>query len=370
MDKNRVFLIVLDSFGIGNAPDADMFDDTGSNTLQTLHQSGRLNIPNLKKLGLGHIDDVNIDSHANPIGQYGRLVEYSVSKDTTTGHWEMMGIISNKKWPTFPHGFDKEFIDGLKKITDRPILCNKPYSGTEVLKDYGQEAVDKQGIILYTSADSVVQIAAHTDVVRYNELIDICKKTRELSNKYGIGRVIARPFNGRAPYFERDNARRKDFAMNPPFNYLNELYNKNKNVVAIGKIGDIFNMSGITRAIHTDNNGQGMAVTELMLNEDFDLCFTNLVDFDMLYGHRRDTYGYVQAMNEFDKWLGNFITKLKDNDTLIITADHGCDPAYKGSDHTRECTPVLIYHKNILPHNLGTMVGFDNIMKYCKSFLD
>lgn len=369
--KNRVFLIVLDSFGIGDAPDASMFGDNGANTLNTLYQSGRLSIPNLKRLGLCSIDGVSIESSIKPIGQYGRLIERSVSKDTITGHWEMMGLISKEKWPTFPNGFDEEFVNRLKKITNRPILCNKPYSGTEVLKVYGKEAVDRGGIILYTSADSVVQIAAHTDVVPYEELISICAAVRNLCDRYGIGRVIARPFFGKGPDFIRDNARRKDFSLPPLFTYLNELNKNGKKVVSIGKIKDIFNMSGISHAIPTKDNRDGMKCIDSMIDSyNFDLCFANLVDFDMVYGHRRDIIGYVNAINEFDRWLGNFIHKMNENDTLIITADHGCDPAYKGTDHTRECVPVLVYHAGIVPYNLGTRVGFDNIMKICKSFLD
>lgn len=359
----RIFLIVLDSFGIGNAPDAEKFGDLGANTLKSISSSKYFHIDTLKKLGLFNIETITYqEEHPNPIGKYGVLTEISAGKDTTTGHFEMAGIISEKPFPTYPNGFPKEIIDEFTKQTGRNVICNKPYSGTKVIADYGNEHLETGSLIVYTSADSVFQIAAHKRIVPVDKLYDYCITARKiLQGENCVARVIARPFDSEAPFIRTDE--RRDFSIEPPTNtILDKLKSKGFDVISVGKIGDIFAHRGITEENHSHSNTEGMSITFNKLSSDFNgLCFTNLVDFDMKYGHRRDTDGYAKAISDFDKWLGSFIKNMLDNDLLIITADHGCDPKYKGTDHTREQVPLLLYSKNIVPENLGCYRGYFKI---------
>ena len=360
----RVFVIVLDSFGIGAAPDAASFGDAGANTLSGVNKTGILSIPNMTAMGLGTIDGVEcLEKASAPTATVARLQERSMGKDTTTGHWEMAGIISESPMPTFPNGFPKELIEAFEKKVGRKTLCNLPYSGTDVIRDYGKEQVETGALIVYTSADSVFQIAAHEDVVPVDELYDICRTAREmLCGEYGVGRVIARPFVGTYPDFKRSE-NRKDFSLVPPADtMLNNLSKKGYDVIGVGKIGDIFAMSGITETHPTHNNTEGMAKALEIIQKDFNgLCFVNLVDFDMKYGHRQDAKGYAEALNEFDAWLSKTLPLLNDDDVLIVTADHGCDPTDNSTDHTREYVPFLMYSKSIDAKNLGTISGFDFI---------
>ena len=371
--SRRVCLVVLDSFGIGAAPDAASFGDTGANTLAGVASTGVLSIPNLTSLGLGCIDGVScIEKVSPPRAQIARLQERSMGKDTTTGHWEMAGIISAAPMPTFPNGFPQDFIDAFEAAVGRGTLCNLPYSGTDVIRDYGKEHVETGKLIVYTSADSVFQVAAHEDIVPVDELYEICRTARKmLTGEYSVGRVIARPFVGAHPDFKRSE-NRKDFSLIPPTDtMLNKLSNLGFDALGVGKIGDIFAMSGITETFPTHNNTEGMEKATELLGHDFNgLCFINLVDFDMKYGHRQDPVGYANALNEFDTWLGKAIPMLKDEDMLIITADHGCDPTDNSTDHTREYVPCLVYGKEIQPQNLGTILGFDHICNTVYKFLE
>ena len=360
----RVFVIVLDSFGIGAAPDAADFGDAGANTIKGVAGTGILSLPNMISLGLGNIDGVNaVKKVDSPKATYARLEERSRGKDTTTGHWEMAGIISESPMPTFPNGFPRELLDAFEAKVGRGTLCNLPYSGTDVIRDYGKEHVETGKLIVYTSADSVFQVAAHEDIVPVDELYAICRTAREmLTGEYGVGRVIARPFIGTAPDFKRTENRR-DFSLLPPKDtMLNKLSAAGLDVIGVGKIGDIFAMSGLTETHPTHNNGEGMAKAYELLDRDFHgLCFVNLVDFDMKYGHRQDAVGYAEALNAFDSWLGGALLKLRPDDVLIITADHGCDPTDESTDHTREYVPFLMCGEGIPEKNLGTTLGFDYI---------
>ena len=362
--SQRVFLVVLDSFGIGAAPDAADFGDAGANTLASVAGTDVLSIPNLTKLGLGTVDGVSsIEKTEAPLATVARLQERSMGKDTTTGHWEMAGIISDAPMPTFPEGFPPELMDAFEAAVGRGTLCNLPYSGTDVIRDYGKEHVETGKLIVYTSADSVFQIAAHEEIVPIEELYEICRTAREmLTGKYGVGRVIARPFIGTAPDFKRTE-NRKDFSLVPPEDtMLNKLSSRGFDVIGVGKIGDIFAMSGLTETYPTHNNTEGMAKTTELLDRDFNgLCFVNLVDFDMKYGHRQDPVGYANALNEFDAWLGKTLPALRDDDALIITADHGCDPCDNSTDHTREYVPFFVYGRGLPAKNLGTISGFDHV---------
>ena len=364
MKYNRIFLIVLDSFGIGNAPDAEKFGDFGANTLKSISKSVKFNIANLKKLGLQNIDGIELANYDSPIGKFGALQELSAGKDTTIGHFEIAGIISKKPMPTYPDGFPIEIIKEFEKQTGCGTLCNRPYSGTQVIADYGEEHIKTGNLIVYTSADSVFQIAAHTDVVPLEKLYEYCKIARKiLVGEHAVGRVIARPFNGEYPFAR--TADRHDFSIEPSEDtMLDKLKENNFDVISIGKIADIFANCGITEKHYTHSNDEGMQKTLELLNKDFNgLVFTNLVDFDMKYGHRRDVDGYANAISEFDNWLNDFIPKMQNNDLLIITADHGCDPAYKGTDHTREQVPLIMYSKDIVSENLGTIQGYNYISK-------
>ena len=364
MKYNRIFLIVLDSFGIGNAPDAEKFGDFGANTLKSISKSEKFSIQNLTKLGLCNINGVELDDCPLPIGKFGALQELSAGKDTTIGHFEIAGIISDKPMPTYPDGFPEEIINEFEKQTGCGTLCNKTYSGTEVIANYGEEHIKTGKLIVYTSADSVFQIAAHTDVVPLEKLYEYCKIARKiLQGEHAVGRVIARPFNGVYPFTR--TADRHDFSVEPPEDtMLDELKTNNFDVISVGKIADIFANRGITEKYYTHSNDKGMSKALELIEKDFKgLVFTNLVDFDMKYGHRRDVDGYANAISEFDNWLNEFIPKMQDNDLLIITADHGCDPAFKGTDHTREQVPFLMYSKDIKPENLGTIKGYNYISR-------
>ena len=360
----RVFLIVLDSFGIGQMPDAESFGDVGVNTLGACATSSKLDIPNMTAAGLGNIDGVTcLPKAAAPTGAFARLRESSMGKDTTIGHWEIAGVISPQPLPTFPNGFPREVLDAFEKETGRGVLCNLPYSGTEVIKDYGREHVQTGDLIVYTSADSVFQIAAHESVVPPEQLYDDCRIARKiLTGKYGVGRVIARPFEGEWPYTR--TSRRHDFSLEPPAKtMLDAVVDAGQDMIAVGKIHDIFAGRGMTEFTYTSGNTDGLAKTLAYADKAFHgLCFVNLVDFDMLYGHRRNPDGYAAALQEFDSWLPGFLEKLGEDDCVIITADHGCDPGYrKHTDHTREYIPMIALGKKIRPVNLGTRAGFCDI---------
>lgn len=360
----RVFLIVLDSLGIGNAPDAKIFGDEGSNTLRTISKSEYYHTPNMLKLGLGNIDGVDyLDYDSERIGVYARLEEASMGKDTTIGHWEMAGIISKNPLPTYPEGFPKEVLDEFTRRTGREIICNKPYSGTDVIRDYGKEHIETGKLIVYTSADSVFQIAAHEDIVPIDELYKYCEIAREiLQGEYGVGRVIARPFIGSEGNFTR-TGNRHDFSLLPADNMLDALVAAKYETYGIGKIYDIFAGKGVEHTQRTKNNIEGMEKSIELLKKDFTgLGFINLVDGDMIYGHRRDIDGYAKSIAKFDDQLGTFISKMNDDDIVMITADHGCDPGYKGTDHTRECVLFLAYGKGLKKDiNLGTRKTYADI---------
>ena len=361
----RAFLIVLDSLGAGAMPDAEEFGDSGASTLGSLKKSDALKISNLLDMGLGNIDSLSfLGSVSSPIASYARMSEASKGKDTTIGHWEIAGHISNSPLPTFPNGFPDDLITEFSRISGKGVLCNRPYSGTDVIRDFGEEHLRSEKLIVYTSADSVFQIAAHEEVLGVDELYAVCEKARAmLVGKYGVGRVIARPFAGKAPNFYRTDLRR-DFSLEPPKRLLPEaFFDTGLDSIAIGKIGDIFADKKFTKKVLTHSNDEGMAVAEDFLSKDFSgLCFINLVDFDMKYGHRRDVLGYTEALNAFDRFIGDFIKKMRYGDILFITADHGCDPAFSAStDHTREYTPLLIYSNDIIPEKFGTRTTFADI---------
>ena len=364
----RVFLIVLDSFGIGEMPDAKDFGDEGSNTLLSVTKSKYFNAPTLSKLGLFNIDGCSVAGKpiSNPLGSFARLGETSKGKDTTIGHWEIGGLISSKPFPTYPNGFPKEIIDEFERQSGYKTICNKPYSGTQVILDYGEEHLKTKSLIVYTSADSVFQIAAHEDIVPVKELYRVCEIARKiLVGENGVGRVIARPFIGEYPAFTR-TANRHDFSLTPPRDtILDVLKNNDLDTISVGKIYDIFAGKGIKEFVRTTSNSDGMAKTDEYINKDFNgLCFVNLVDFDMLYGHRNDVDGYAKAITEFDKWLSSFLPKLKEDDCVILTADHGCDPITPSTDHSREYIFALIYGKKIKSGiNLGTRKTFADIGK-------
>lgn len=362
----RIFLIVLDSFGIGAMPDSEKFGDVGVNTLRSCAASDKLRIPNMIAAGLGNIDGVDCLPKANdPLGAYARLTEQSMGKDTTIGHWEISGIISPEPLPTYPKGFPKEVLDAFEQATGRGVLCNLPYSGTDVIRDYGKEHMETGKWIVYTSADSVFQVAAHEDVVPLEELYDACRKARKiLRGKHGVGRVIARPFVGNPEEGFRRTANRHDFSLEPPAQtMLDAIKGAGLDCLAVGKIHDIFAGHGDTEYVFNKSNADGMAHTDDFAARRFNgLCFVNLVDFDMAYGHRRDVDGYANALSEFDVWLGDFLPELGAEDILMITADHGCDPAYTATtDHTREFVPLLVLGKQVKPVNLGTRASFADI---------
>lgn len=366
MDIKRVFLIILDSYGIGAAKDAKDFGDEGSNTLKTIISSKEYNTPNMANIGLFNIDGIDFkDGVRRPIGSYGRLEEASMGKDTTIGHWEIAGIISDSPLPTYPNGFPDYILDEFKEKTGKNVICNKPYSGTEVIKDYGNEHIKTGDLIVYTSADSVFQIAAHEDIVPIEKLYEYCHIARDiLKGKDGVGRVIARPFEGEYPF--KRTPRRHDYSLLPPKDtMLDYLEKANLDTIGIGKIYDIFAGKGINETTSIVNNIDGMEKTIALQGKDFTgLAFVNLVDFDMVYGHRNNIEGYAKAATKFDNQLGEFINNMKDDDVLIITADHGCDPGFKGTDHSREDVPLLVYGKSIKENNsLGTRNSFADVAK-------
>ena len=362
----RVFLIVLDSFGIGQMPDAAAFGDVGVNTLAACAASSKLHIPNMIAAGLGNIDGVTcLPKTDTPTGAFARLKEASMGKDTTIGHWEIAGIQSPNPLPTYPNGFPREVLDAFEAATGRGVLCNKPYSGTDVIRDFGAEHMETGKWIVYTSADSVFQVAAHEDVVPLEELYDACRKARQiLRGKHGVGRVIARPFVGTPETGFQRTSNRHDFSLEPPAEtMLDAIQASGLDCLAVGKIHDIFAGHGDTEHVFNKSNADGMAHTDDYAARDFSgLCFVNLVDFDMAYGHRRNVDGYASALTEFDTWLGSFLPKLGERDILMITADHGCDPSYTATtDHTREYVPLLVLGPKVKPVNLGTRPSFADI---------
>lgn len=361
----RVFLIVLDSVGIGEAPDAALFGDEGSNTLRSASRSPYFSMDNMARLGLFQIDGVSWGPQVEaPLGAVARLQELSAGKDTTIGHWELAGLVSEKPLPTYPNGFPKEVLDAFEKAVGRGVLCNRPYSGTKVIEDYGEQHLRTGDLIVYTSADSVFQIAAHEELVPPSLLYEYCEKARAiLTGEHGVGRVIARPFVGRPGQFSR-TANRHDFSLLPPAKtMLNVLSEAGFAVKAVGKIHDIFAGSGVTESVRTSGNAEGIERTLEYMDQEFEgLCFTNLVDYDMLYGHRNDVDGYARALTYFDQQLPRLMEKLGPEDLLFITADHGCDPGTASTDHSREYVPLVMYGQPI--HNrgsLGTRKGFCHV---------
>ena len=367
----RVFLIVLDSFGIGEAPDASEFGDTGSNTLRSISASPSFSIPNLTRLGFTYIDGIDYLPRCDTLNsRIARLSEKSRGKDTTVGHWEIAGVVSDKPLPVFPEGFPAELISQFENAVGRRVLCNKPYSGTQVIADYGEEHLKTGALIVYTSADSVFQIAAHESVIPPAQQYDICRTARRLlTGKYGVGRVIARPFTGEHPFTRTSN--RRDFSLEPPGQtMLDKLFASGRDVIAVGKIHDIFADRGITRTVTTKSNEDGINRTPEIAKTDFNgLCFVNLVDFDMLYGHRNDIDGYAAAISYFDSRLPELLACMGNDDILMITADHGCDPATPSTDHSREYTPFLAHGNSVKPENLGTLNGFTHISDYILDYL-
>ena len=361
----RVFLIVLDSCGCGEQPDSPAFGDVGVNTLRSCAQTGKLRIPNMVKAGIGNIEGLDFLGKTDaPTGAYARLTEASMGKDTTIGHWEIAGLISPDPLPTYPEGFPEEVLEPFRKATGRGVLANAPWSGTAVIEKFGEEHVRTGDLIVYTSADSVFQIAAHEEVVPPEQLYDYCRVARViLQGKHGVGRVIARPFVGEKGSYKR-TANRHDFSLEPPGKTLPDAVKEaGLDSIAVGKIYDIFAGRGTTEHVYNKSNADGMAHTTAYAGKDFHgLCFVNLVDFDMQFGHRRDAEGYANALNEFDAWLGTFLEQLGEEDLVLITADHGCDPAYMATtDHTREYVPLLALGKAVKPVDLGTRKSFADI---------
>ena len=362
----RIFLIVLDSFGIGAMPDSESFGDVGVNTLASCAATGKLHLPNMVAAGLGNIDGVTcLPKTDSPAGAVARLKEASMGKDTTIGHWEIAGLVSDQPLPTYPDGFPEEILAPFRAATGRGVLANAPWSGTAVLDEYGEEHMRTGDLIVYTSADSVFQIAAHEDIVPPEQLYEYCRIARKLLvGKHGVGRVIARPFVGSGKGAFTRTSNRHDFSLEPPrATMLDALQCAGLASIGVGKIYDIFAGVGVGEHVYNKSNTNGMEHTSHYAAQDFTgLCFVNLVDFDMVYGHRRNAEGYALALNEFDTWLGTFMEQLGDEDVVMITADHGCDPGYKATtDHTREYVPLLILGKQVKPVNLGTRASFADI---------
>ncbi|MEX1376753.1 MAG: phosphopentomutase [Eubacteriales bacterium] len=375
--NKKVTLIVLDGVGTGLAPDVKLFGDEGADTLgSVLKKYPDVNLPNMKKLGLMNMrNEFNNESHDVPenlLGSYGRCIEKSMGKDTTIGHWEMAGIITPKAFPTYPNGFPKEIIDEFTKRTGYGVLANKPASGTVIINELGQEHLATKKLIVYTSADSVFQIAAHDSIVPIEELYDICQKARDiLKGEHAVARVIARPFTGEYPNFTR-TADRKDFSLSPPADTMLDIIDKaGMETVGVGKIEDIFNKKGINKAIHSHGNPDCLEATLEEIKRDFaGILFVNLVDTDMVYGHRNDIEGFAKSLEATDEYIGKYMEMQNENDLLIITADHGVDPGYPGSDHTRECVPLLVYSKSIEGGKcLGTRESYTDIAVSCLEYL-
>lgn len=363
-NKKRVFLIILDSAGIGELPDAGNYGDEGSNTLLSASKSPFFDCPNLIKAGLFNIEGLNDNSTVcTPFAAYGKAAEKSAGKDTIVGHWEIAGIITDRPFPVYPEGFPMEVIGEFEKAIGIKTLCNKPYSGTEVIKDYGSEHLKTGYPIVYTSADSVFQLACHEDIYPVEKQYEMCEIAREiLKGDHAVARVIARPFAGSEGNFYR-TSNRKDFSLTPEDDTILDLVNlSGYDVIGIGKIYNIFSGRGITREYHTSSNAEGIEYIKQLQKEDFSgLCFANLVDFDMLYGHRNDVDGYAKALSEFDRALEEIVGNTAEGDLYIITADHGCDPGTPSTDHSREYVPVLCFGKGIKPKNIGVRDTFADI---------
>ena len=362
----RIFLIVLDSFGIGAMPDSESFGDVGVNTLASCATSAELKIPNMIAAGLGNIDGVTCLPKVDaPSGAHARLTEKSMGKDTTIGHWEIAGIVSPEPLPTYPQGFPAEVLEAFEAATGRGCLCNLPYSGTDVIRDYGEEQMKTGKWIVYTSADSVFQVAANEEIIPLEELYDACHKARNiLRGKHGVGRVIARPFVGNAADNFKRTSNRHDYSLEPATEtMLDAIKAAGKASIGVGKIHDIFAGIGTTEHVYNTSNLNGMEHATNYAKQDFEgLCFVNLVDFDMVFGHRRNIDGYAKALSEFDNWLGEFVETLGDEDLVMVTADHGCDPGSTATtDHTREYVPLLILGKGVKNVNLGTRESFADI---------
>lgn len=364
----RVFIVVLDSVGVGELPDADLYGDVGSHTLYAASTSSYFHMPNMKKLGLFHIDGVKekfpeVKESDSFDGTVARMAEKSKGKDTTTGHWEIAGIISESPFPTYPNGFPEEILKPFEERTGRKVICNLPYSGTDVIRDYGKEHVETGALIVYTSADSVFQIAAHEEVVPLAELYRYCEIARELLvGKHAVGRVIARPFLGTYPDYKR-TSNRHDFSLEPSLTFMDQMKAAGLDVLAVGKIFDIFAGKGITDTVRTHDNAEGIKMLIERMDRDFNgLCFVNLVDFDMIYGHRNDVDGYAKALTYFDEQLPRVLDKMREEDILIVTADHGCDPSTPSTDHSREYIPLVVYGNQIKGGlNLGTRASYSDI---------
>ena len=364
--NKRVMLIVLDSVGIGELPDAKEYGDVGSNTLRANYNTGKLIVPNLEKMGLFNIEGIDYAPKcSNPTASFARMAEASKGKDTTIGHWEISGLVSKNPLPTYPNGFPKELLDKFSEKTGRKVLCNLPYSGTKVLEDYAKEHMETGALIVYTSADSVFQVAAHEEIVPLEDLYTYCKLARELLvGEHALGRVIARPFVGNVEEGFTRTSNRKDFSLEPQGKTICDIIEANNiPTVGVGKIYDIFAGKGIAKSVKSKSNFDGMQKTIDMVKEGQDgFIFVNLVDFDMKFGHRNDVDGYAAALNEFDTQLGELIALLNEDDILMITADHGCDPTTEGSDHSREYVPMLIFGNSIKSGvDLGTRASFSDI---------
>ena len=362
----RIFLIVLDSCGAGEMPDAAKFGDFGVNTLKSCSTSSKLHIPTMVHCGLGNIEGLSyLGTDPAQTGACARMAEASMGKDTTIGHWEIAGVVSPNPLPTYPNGFPEEVLKPFREATGRGVLANAPWSGTEVIAKHGAEHMRTGDLIVYTSADSVFQIAAHEDIVPLEQLYEYCRIARKiLVGKHGVGRVIARPFIGNEKDGFTRTSNRHDFSLEPPAEtMLDAIKAAGQDVLAVGKIHDIFAGRGLTDYVYTKGNTDGLAKTMDYFKRDFQgLCFVNLVDFDMLYGHRRNIDGYAAALTEFDGWLAELLPQLGDEDLVMITADHGCDPAYtRTTDHTREYVPLLMAGKHLRPVNLGTRKSFADI---------
>lgn len=373
MKAKRVFLIVLDSCGAGELPDAADYGDVGSNTLGNTAQAvGGLKLPNFEKAGLGKITPIKGLSSEVKGGVFGKAAERSCGKDTTTGHWEITGIVSEKPFPTYPHGFPDDLLQKFIEQTGRGVLGNKVASGTAIIEELGAEHLATGKVIVYTSADSVFQIAAHEAIVPVNELYDMCEIARGLcSGEHAVGRVIARPFEGEVGAFHRTD-RRRDFSLEPPYNLLDALKSADRTVYGVGKIEDIFCFRGLTDSRHTHNNQETLDCVSELLDTEFEgLVFANCVDFDMLYGHRNDAAGYAAALEKVDEWLGENLAKLRSGDIMLITADHGCDPTTVSTDHSREYIPLVLFGPD-LPSgvDLGIRNTFADIAASIAEWLD
>ena len=367
----RIFVIVADSMGIGNAPDAEKYTDKGSNTFGHIAENAEVfNVPTLEKLGIGNIcTNTVVKPVENPIGVVASMEEISVGKDTLTGHFEIMGLKVTKPYPSFTEtGFPEALLNKIRAFSGRDIIGNISASGTEIIKDLGEEQLRTGALIVYTSADSVLQIAANEEIIPLEELYRICDYTRQITienPEWQVGRIIARPFVGNSKDNFKRTTNRHDYALKPfTKTVLDYLKDSNYDVIAVGKINDIFDGEGVTETYRTTSNHHGMQITTELLNKDFTgLCFTNLVDFDALFGHRRDVEGYAKAIMEFDKDLNNFMASMNDDDLVMVVADHGNDPIHHGTDHTRELVPLICYHKNINGKVLPKLISFAAVGK-------